>query len=50
VVQSYVDQIGAGKTFATQGDLLAYAANLSLNTDGIAAIVGSVQQLDPNAF
>jgi Ca2+-binding RTX toxin-like protein len=50
VVQSYVDQIGAGKTFATQGDLLAYAANLSLNTDGIAAIVGSVQQLDANAF
>jgi hypothetical protein len=50
VVQSYVDQIGAGKTFATQGELLAYAANLSLNTDGIAAIVGSAQQLDPAAF
>jgi hypothetical protein len=50
VVQSYVDQIGPGKTFATQGELLAYAANLSLNTDGIASIVGTVQQLDPHAF
>jgi hypothetical protein len=50
VVQSYVDQIGPGKTFATQGDLVAYAANLSLNTDGIASIVGTVQQLDANAF
>jgi hypothetical protein len=50
VVQSYVDQIGPGKTFATQGDLLAYAANLTLNTDGVASIVGTVQQLDPGAF
>jgi hypothetical protein len=50
VVQSYVDQTGPGKTFATQGELLAYAANLSLNTDGIASIVGTVQQLDPHAF
>ena len=50
VVQSYVDQLGPGKTFATQGDLVAWAANLSLNTDGVASIVGSVQQLDPHAF
>ncbi|MES3002402.1 MAG: hypothetical protein V4787_17055 [Pseudomonadota bacterium] len=50
VVQGYVDQIGAGKAFATQGDLLAYAANLSLNTDAVAGIVGTVQQLDPQAF
>jgi hypothetical protein len=50
VVQSYVNQIGPGKTFATQGELLAYAANLSVNTDGIASIVGTVQQLDPHAF
>jgi hypothetical protein len=50
VVQSYVDQIGPGKTFATQGDLLAYAANLTLNTDGVASIVGTAQQLDPHSF
>jgi hypothetical protein len=50
VVQSYVDQVGAGKTFATQADLVAFAANVSLNTDAVAAIVGSVQQLDPNMF
>jgi hypothetical protein len=49
-IQGYVDQIGAGRTFATQGELLAYAANLSLNTDGLAGLVGSVQQLDPAAF
>lgn len=49
-VQSYLDQIGAGKTFATVADLVAYAASLPINTDGIAAIVGTVQQLDPNAL
>jgi hypothetical protein len=50
VVQSYTDQIGPGKTFATQGDLLAWAANLQINTEGVASIVGTVQQLDPHAF
>lgn len=50
VVQGFADQVGAGRTFATQGDLLAYAANLSLNTDAVAGIVGTVQQLDPQAF
>jgi methionine-rich copper-binding protein CopC len=50
VVQSYVDQIGPGRTFATQGDLVAYAAALPLNTDHIATIVGTFQQLDPAAF
>jgi methionine-rich copper-binding protein CopC len=50
VVQSYVDQIGPGHQFATQGDLLAYAASLPINTDHIAGIVGSIQQLDPGAF
>jgi hypothetical protein len=49
-VQSYLDQLGPGKTFATTADLVAYAATLSLNTDGIAAIVGTIQQLDLNAF
>ncbi len=50
VVQSYVDQIGPGRPFATQGDLLAYAASLSLNTDGMAGFVGSIQQLEPGWF
>lgn len=50
VVQSYVDQIGAGRPFATQGDLLALAASLPLNTDGMAGFVGSIQQLEPGWF
>jgi Ca2+-binding RTX toxin-like protein len=49
-VQAFVDQVGAGKTYATQADLVAFAANLSLNVDGVASIVGTVQQLDPAAF
>jgi hypothetical protein len=50
VVQSYVDQIGPGKAYATQGDLLAYAANLPINTGGVVSIMGTAQQLDPGAF
>lgn len=50
VVQSFVDQIGAGRTFATQGDLVAYAASLSLNTLDMAGFTGSVQQLDTTFF
>lgn len=46
VVQSIVDQIGAGRAFATQGDLFAYAAAHPLNTQGLAGFTGSVQQLD----
>ena len=49
-VQAFVDQIGAGKTFATQGDLFAYAATLPLNTDLMVGFVGSVQQLDTGWF
>jgi hypothetical protein len=49
-VQSFVDQVGPGKAFATQGDLFSYAANLSLNTDALVGIVGTVQQLDSGAF
>ena len=46
-VQSYVDMVGPGRQFATQGDLLAFAASLSLNTDRMAGFVGSMQQLEP---
>ncbi|MBG9390534.1 hypothetical protein [Caenimonas aquaedulcis] len=49
-VQTYVDQVGAGRTFETQGDLLAFAANLSLNTDAMVGFTGSVQALDPAFF
>ena len=43
-VDQYANEVGAGKTFATQGDLLAFAANLSINTDKIVDFVG-VQQV-----
>ena len=49
-VNTFVAQIGAGKQFATQGDLYAYAASQSMNTDHIADIVGSIQQLDMSWF
>jgi hypothetical protein len=48
VVASYSAQIGAGKQFATQGDALAFAANLAVNADHV--LLGDVQQLDPLWF
>ncbi|MBG9386873.1 calcium-binding protein [Caenimonas aquaedulcis] len=45
-VDQYAGEIGAAKTFATQGDLLAFAANLSFNTDHMVGFVGSVPHLD----
>ncbi|HEY0887482.1 MAG TPA: hypothetical protein VGE20_19460, partial [Ramlibacter sp.] len=50
VVQSIVDQIGAGRAFATQGDLFAYAAAHPLNMQGLVGFTGSVQQLEPAFF
>lgn len=52
VVTSFATQIGAGKTWDSQGDLLAWAASLDLNVqamvdDGGVAFVGSIQMLDP---
>lgn len=44
-VQTYTGMIGS--SFETAGDLFAHAALLSLNTDKIAGIVGSIVQLDP---
>jgi hypothetical protein len=49
-VQSFVDQVGPGRIFETQGDLLAYAAHLSLNTDQMVGFTGSIQALDPAFF
>jgi large repetitive protein len=49
-VQYYVDQVGAGKAFATQADLVVYAATVLPNVEALATIVGTVQHLDPGAF
>jgi large repetitive protein len=49
-VQYYVDQVGAGKAFATQADLVVYAATVQPNVEALATIVGTVQHLDPGAF
>jgi len=45
-VDEYANQVGPGKTFATNGDLLAFAASLSINTDKMVNFVGVVQHLD----
>ena len=45
-VAQFADQVGAGKNFATNGDLMAFAASLFFNTDKMVDFVGSVQQLD----
>lgn len=50
VVQRFVDQIGAGRTFATQGDLVAYAAMHPMNMTDMVGFTGSVQPLDTAAF
>jgi hypothetical protein len=49
-VAAFVDQIGPGRAFSTQGDLFAHAAALSLNTEQMAGFMGSVQLLDPAWF
>ena len=49
-LQSIVDLIGAGRTFANQAELYAWAAALALNTDGMVGFVGSIQALDPGFF
>lgn len=49
-VQTYADMIGAGHSFATQGDLLAYAALDGITTAKLASVVGSIQALDAGVF
>ncbi len=52
--QAQVDEfsalIGPGKTFETQGDLVAFAALLDLNTDDFSSIVGTPIALDLSQF
>jgi serralysin len=45
-VDQFANDVGPGKTFATNGALLAFAASLSLNTDKMVDFVGTVQHLD----
>lgn len=50
VVAGYVNQIGAGRQFATQGDAFAFAANAAVNANEVAGFLGDVQRLDPSWF
>jgi len=50
VLQGLVSQVGPAQAFATQGDLFAYAASLSLNTDLMVGLAGSIQALDASFF
>jgi hypothetical protein len=49
-VAQYASLVGAGHTFATMGELLAFGAMLSLNTQEIVGVVGSIQALDASFF
>lgn len=49
-IQSIVAQIGAGQTYQTQGDLLAWAARLSINTINLVGFSNSIVELDPSYF
>lgn len=49
-VDAFNALIGPGKTFATQGDLFAFAALNELNTNEIASIVGTPIALDLSQF
>jgi serralysin len=48
-VSEYVDQVGVGKPFETNGDLFAFAAGHPVNTDRMVGLVGSIQQVDLTA-
>lgn len=44
------NQIGPVEIFATQGDIFAYAASLSLNADLMVGFAGSIQALAGEFF
>ena len=50
VAQSLANQVGPGEIFSTQGDIFAYAASLSLNTDLMVGFAGSIQALAGEFF
>jgi serralysin len=45
-VDQFANDVGPGKTYASNGALLAFAATLQLNTDKMVDFVGTVQHLD----
>lgn len=49
-VAQYASLVGAGHTFATMGELFAFGAMLSLNTQEMVGVVGSIQALDAIFF
>lgn len=49
-IQGLVAQIGTGQTYETQGDFLAWAAQLSINTVKLIGFTDSIAELDPAYF
>jgi hypothetical protein len=49
-VAQLASQVGSGHDFATMGELFAFGAMLSPNTQEIVGIVGSIQVLDASFF
>jgi predicted extracellular nuclease/methionine-rich copper-binding protein CopC len=49
-VLEFASLIGPGKSYATQGAFLAAVTKLPIATEGLAELVGVVQQLDAGAF
>jgi hypothetical protein len=49
-VNIFAGEVGLGKTWNTLGELFAYAAQLPINTDALAGLVGGVFQLDQSFF
>lgn len=50
IVNFYAGQIGAGKTFANQAEIFAFAATLGENTADFAELVGTIVVLDQSYF
>lgn len=49
-IQGLADLIGEGKTFANNGEFLAFAAQLDLNTNQFADLVGNLVVLDKQVY
>lgn len=49
-IQGLADLIGEGKTFANNGEFLAFAAQLELNTNQFADLVGNLVVLDKQVY
>ena len=49
-IQSLADLVGTGKTFANNGEFLAFASQLDLNTSQFADLVGNLVVLDKQIY